>query len=153
MLELDERGFAAHSARLLGDDAGPALAVYRSLYPQASPARLLQYLHCDLTMLPFAPVIAGRHAALAGAPSFLYRFDWETPVYGGKLMSPHALEIAFVFDNIEAARALNGGGARPQTLADRLSRAWAAFAETGDPDTPESGLRRGLRTRPNGLRR
>jgi para-nitrobenzyl esterase len=52
-------------------------------------------------------------------------------------MAPHALEVALVFDNVEAAASLNGGGARPQALADRLGAAWCAFAETGDPNVPE----------------
>jgi para-nitrobenzyl esterase len=140
LLDLREAELLPRAAALLGDDAEEAVAVYRANYPGASPARLLQYLHTDVTMLPFAPAIAERHADLGGALSYLYRFDWETPVLEGRLMSPHALEIAFVFDTIAAAAALNGGGDRPQALADRMSSAWAAFAETGDPNTPASGL-------------
>jgi para-nitrobenzyl esterase len=140
VLDLREPEVLARAASLVGDDAENALALYRTRYPRASAARLYQYLHTDVTMLPFAPAIAERHADLGGAPSYLFRFDWETPVLEGRLMSPHALEISFVFDTVAATAALNGGGDRPQALADRMSRAWTAFAETGDPNTPASGL-------------
>lgn len=139
-LDLDDAALEARAARLLGARAPAVLETYRALHPAASAARLFQYLHTDLTMLPFAPAIAERHAALGGAPSWLYRLDWETPVLGGRLMSPHSLDVALVFDNAECVAALNGGGPRAQAMADRLSRAWTCFAETGDPNTGESGL-------------
>ena len=141
-LDLDDAGLEARSARLLGDHAPAALEVYRGLHPHASAARLFQYLYTDLTMLPFAPVIAERHADLGGAPSWVYRLDWETPVLGGRLMTPHSLDVALVFANAARAEALNGGGPRAHALAGRLSSAWACFAETGDPNTGESGLPR-----------
>ena len=139
-LDLDDAGLEERAARLLGARAPAALETYRGLHPDASAARIFQYLHTDLTMLPFAPAIAERHAGLGGAPSWVYRLDWETPVLGGRLMSPHSLDVALVFANADRAEALNGGGVRAHAIADRLSRAWACFAETGDPNTGESGL-------------
>ena len=53
------------------------------------------------------------------------------------MKSPHALEIAFVFDNTERSARYTGGGARPAALADKMSDAWIAFARTGKPDTPK----------------
>jgi len=50
--------------------------------------------------------------------------SWETPVQGGRLKSPHVLEIAFVFDNTERSARVTGGGARPAALADKMSDAW-----------------------------
>lgn len=139
-LSLDEAGLEARAAALLGDRAAAVLEAYSELHPDASPARRFQYLQTDLTMLPFAPVIAERHAALGRASSWVYRLDWETPALGGRLMSPHALDVALVFANSERAAGLNGGGTRAEAMAERMSRAWARFAETGDPNTGESGL-------------
>ncbi len=51
------------------------------------------------------------------------------------MKSPHALEIAFVFDNTERSARFTGGGARAAALADKISDAWIAFARTGSPDT------------------
>ena len=47
--------------------------------------------------------IAERRAALGKGPVYLYYFRWETPVEGGRLKSPHTIEIPFAFDNIKAA--------------------------------------------------
>jgi para-nitrobenzyl esterase len=81
--------------------------------------------------------IAERRAALGAGPVYLYYFRWETPVEGGRLRSPHTIEIPFVFDNVDRAVALTGGGAEARALADRVSDAWIAFARTGDPNTPK----------------
>lgn len=40
----------------------------------------------------------------------VYRFDWMTPVLDGKLMSPHALEIPFVFGTLGETDELAGPG-------------------------------------------
>ena len=75
------------------------------------------------------------------APTYRYRFDWETPALGGRLKSPHTLEMPFVFDNVQVAPGLTGG-ASPEAvaLAARVSEAWIAFATRGDPNSKKSGL-------------
>jgi para-nitrobenzyl esterase len=79
--------------------------------------------------------IAERRAALGKGPVYLYYFTWETPVQGGRLKSPHTMEIPFAFDNVKISARLTGGGVQAMTLADRVSNAWIAFARTGDPNT------------------
>lgn len=70
------------------------------------------------------------------APVYMYRLDWKTPVAGGILETPHALDIAFVFDNVARSTSFTG----PQTsetarMADLMADAWIAFARTGNPNT------------------
>ena len=70
----------------------------------------------------------------AGAPTYMYRFDWKTPAFGGRLGACHALEIPFVFDNLDAPGAnVFTGGAAPQSLATDMHGAWVSFAKTGEP--------------------
>jgi para-nitrobenzyl esterase len=64
----------------------------------------------------------------------MYRFDWETPVWGGKLKATHGIELPFVFDNVDKAPGMIGKSADLQLLADKISSAWTAFARTGNPD-------------------
>ena len=66
---------------------------------------------------------------------FMYRFDFTTPVLDGRLGSPHALDLAFCFDNLDKTR-LHGGRPEAPALAERVSEAWLAFARTGDPNHP-----------------
>jgi para-nitrobenzyl esterase len=81
--------------------------------------------------------IAERRAALGKGPVYLYYFRWETPVDGGRLKSPHTIEIPFAFDNVQAAKRLTGGGPEAMVLADKVSDTWIAFAKTGNPNQPK----------------
>jgi para-nitrobenzyl esterase len=73
-----------------------------------------------------------------GTPVWAYRFDWPSPAFGGRFGACHALEIPFVFDNLDAPGAdVFTGGAAPQNLAARMHAAWVAFAKTGNPKTDE----------------
>ena len=71
----------------------------------------------------------GRSISITGAG--------KRPSNGGRLKSPHTIEIPFAFDNIKAATRLTGGGAEAMALADKVSDAWIAFARTGNPNTPK----------------
>jgi para-nitrobenzyl esterase len=72
----------------------------------------------------------------ASAPAFASRFDWETPEGGGHMRSPHTVEVPFVFDNIKIAGPLISKMPEAYALAEKVSAAWAAFARTGNPNTP-----------------
>ena len=122
---------------LLGAHADRVLEVYARANAGASPADLYFLIASDHRYSGPVTKIAERRAALGAGPVYLYYFRWETPVDGGRLKSPHTIEIPFAFDNIQAAARLTGGGAEAQALADRVSDAWIAFARTGNPNTPK----------------
>ncbi|MCC5950554.1 MAG: carboxylesterase/lipase family protein [Acidimicrobiia bacterium] len=66
---------------------------------------------------------------------FMYQFDWATPAFEGRLGSCHALEIPFVFDNLDRGGVDSFCGPdAPQSLADAMADAWVAFARTGNPN-------------------
>jgi len=85
------------------------------------------------------PAIRLAEAQVANdTPTFMYRFDWPTPILGGRLGACHAIEIPFVFDNLTAPGAPEfTGGRAPQELATAMHKAWVNFMRTGDPSTPE----------------
>jgi para-nitrobenzyl esterase len=78
---------------------------------------------------------AERKSAQASAPAYMYYFIWKTPVLDGRLRSPHALEIPFVFDNPDSWKGLTGDAPERYALANKISDAWVAFARTGSPNT------------------
>ena len=84
------------------------------------------------------PAVRLAEAQVAHGPVWMYRFTWETPVFGGLLRSTHALEIPFVFDNLDqpGADKFTGHGPERAAIADAMHRAWIAFARTGDPGWP-----------------
>jgi para-nitrobenzyl esterase len=69
------------------------------------------------------------------APVWMYRFDWSSPAFGGKLGAAHALELPFVWNVVDtpAAQMLLGGDASAQALATTMQSAWAAFIRGGAP--------------------
>jgi para-nitrobenzyl esterase len=112
------------------------IALYEKDRPGASPSEVYFAVTTDRMMRMNAIAQAERKAAQGAAPAYMYIFAWRTPVLDGKLRSPHGIELAFVFDNTDKTTGMNGTGADLQPLADKVSSAWAAFARTGNPNTP-----------------
>lgn len=137
---LDEVGLQERLNRLFANDAGKVLDVYRTAHPQATPAQLYIQAWSDHAIMDGTIRQAERQSA--SAPVYLYRFDYETPVFDGKLGSMHTLEGHFVFDQTEAQRAITGGGPEAAQLAAAMSQAWVNFAANGDPNVDASQLPR-----------
>ncbi len=72
------------------------------------------------------------------APTWVYRFDWESPAFDGRLKACHAMELPFVFNTWDApgTELLTGSSPDRSHLADQMHQAWIAFAQHGDPNTP-----------------
>jgi para-nitrobenzyl esterase len=133
---LTEEGMRTRIRELLGSHADEAVRVYQKANPGASPSDIYFLIASDHRYSGPVMKIAERRAALGKGPVFLYYFRWESPADGGRLKSPHTIEIPFAFDNVKAATRLTGGGPDAMALADKVSDAWIAFARTGNPDTP-----------------
>ena len=126
----------AHFTAMLGPRGEPALQVYKQMRPHDPPTYWVTALMTDLMMRVDSIRLAERKAGQGGAPVFMYRLDWETPVLGGALRSPHGVDVPLVFDTVETKRSILGDGPEPQRLADLLSQAWINFARGGDPSQP-----------------
>jgi para-nitrobenzyl esterase len=124
------------TARVAAMPKGSAmLAALKASRPGYSPTHLASALASWSGILGGSVILADRKAAQGGAPVYAYRLDWETPVAGGALKSPHTLEIPLAFDTVATNRALVGEGEAPVKLAGLMSDAWIAFARTGNPNT------------------
>ena len=134
---LDEEAMRKRVRGLIGDNTDRVIDVYRKMNPGSTPSDLYFLIASDYRYGAPVMKIAERRAALNKAPVYLYYFRWETPVQGGRLKSPHTIEIPFVFDNVKVSEQLTGGGPEAMALADKVSDAWIAFARTGDPNTPK----------------
>ncbi len=74
-------------------------------------------------------------AVSGGAPVWSYRLMWRTPVEGGRQITPHSLDLPFVFDNVAVAEHMVGPAtAATAAMTDAICDAWLAFARAGDPN-------------------
>ena len=131
---LDESDLHKPAGRLLGPDADSVIEIFRKHNPDATPSELMFLIKNQYPTAAYSRKIAERKAEHGGAPAYLYRFDWETPVAGGRLKSPHALEIPFVFDNTALAPRLAPDQHYIHALANAMSDRWIAFARSSDPN-------------------
>ena len=125
----------ARVANLAGEHADRVLVTYASMYPDASPADLLLAITTDCNFRIRSVVLAQRRAAQCAAPVWMYAFEWETPVLGGRLKAPHAMDVPFTFDTLDLTNATDLSHAA-RKLAATMSSVWAAFAREGNPAHP-----------------
>jgi para-nitrobenzyl esterase len=119
-------------AAVAGAQTDAVLAYYKTRDPGASPS---DRLTTALTASNFGvrTIIQSEAKAVRGkAPVWTYRLDWETPAYGGRLKSPHSVDVPFIFDTLHVIGAQHQKPGA-QALADRISKTWATFARTGNP--------------------
>ena len=110
------------------------IAAYRAGRPKDSNTDLFLILSSDAGFRAGVLTEADRKAQQAKAAVYQYYFTWRSPVREGKLRSYHTLEIPFVFDNVDNCKSMTGNGQDRYALADRMAKAWVAFARTGNPN-------------------
>ena len=128
---LDETELRQRVAPMLGDKLERVLSTYKKTRPSATPWELLIAVSSEPTHRASIR-LAERKAAGSSAPVYMYLFTWQSDFLGGLFKSAHALEIPFVFDNVDLVP-LTGGRPDKQELVESVSEAWIAFAHRGDP--------------------
>jgi len=130
---LTEEELRRRVAAVAGDQTDALLAACRSTMPQASPADRLIVALTGSNFWVRTVLLAERYAARTRAPVYMYSLDWQSPAHDGRVKAHHAMDLPFVFDNVDAADTTAGAsGARE--LAARISATWTAFARTGSPN-------------------
>jgi para-nitrobenzyl esterase len=126
-IEKSLRTDAAHAAK--------AVDAAKAARPKASLLDLALIIETDASgFRTGVDTEAERKSAQGTAPVYVYRFDWYSPVSGGRLRAMHCMDIPFIFDTIDECQAIVGSGSDRRALADRMSNAWVAFARTGNPN-------------------
>lgn len=122
--------------RAASRDAGAAaqeiVAAYREEYPNLPPYELWCAMRAAQVRDASFALADTKYAA--DGQVWQYLFNWRTPMLGGTPGCFHSAEIAFVFDNADLCVNQTGGGQEALDLATRVSRAWIAFARSGNPN-------------------
>jgi para-nitrobenzyl esterase len=134
----DEAALRDRVKRALRTDDAQAekvVAIYKKGRPKSSHLDLALVIETDASQFRSGTdTEAERKAALGKAPVYMYRFQWYSPVSGGRLRAMHCMDIPFVFENVDLAKSVVGDGPDRYALADKMSSAWVAFARTGNPN-------------------
>ena len=127
-----------------GDRVDEYVAAFAEAWPDYTPQDLLSI---DMMFRPKTLITADAVAKTRKAPTWMYLFTWRSPADNG---SVHGYELNFCFNTPNLhGRVLPEPTDKDWELAANMSRSWANFAATGDPNvkglpewqayTPENG--------------
>lgn len=106
------------------------IAGYKANHPDYSQGDILVRAMTD-TMRMGAIELAEAHANSRSGPTFMYQFEWASPVLP-HLGAAHGIDGSFYFNNTEGLE-ITKGLVDAQMLAAQASTAWANFARAGAP--------------------
>ena len=133
---LDEQSLALRLKSFVPEPDVPGLIeLFRRGDPDATPSALFFKITTARGYWRDSVLQTERKAEQGVAPVYAYRLMWRTPVEGGRRLTPHSLDLPFVFDNVSKAPDMVGErSAATDALASAMSGAWLAFARSGDPN-------------------
>ena len=131
---LDDDGIVARWRPAVGEETAKIVAAYRAERPDATATELWTTVATDWVFR--MPAIRLLEAQLRHQPAcWSYLFTMRSTAFGGALGACHALEIPFVFDNLDrpGVAMFTGEPEGAAELAVAMQEAWIAFARHGDP--------------------
>ena len=104
---------------------------------RAEPFDLLVAISTD-RMFRFHSLEVAAAQARHQPRTYMYLFTWASSADEGRVGSCHALELPFVFGNLQTPLGRLADSDRPGAagLAERMQDAWISFARSGDPGHP-----------------
>jgi para-nitrobenzyl esterase len=127
LYSLDEAGLrtALVKAGLPESKVDPLLALYHRDHPKESPSDLYFRISADCGARRNAAKQAELQLANGKSNVYVYYFEWNTPLAGGKLRAFHTADLPLEMRLVLFPES--------EQLSRQLSAAWAAFARTGNP--------------------
>ena len=114
-------------------DAEAVLKAYQEAFPNKKPIELV-----NMTVAQRKNVLATADAKCKqGAPVYLAWFDYNAPLFNGRIRAFHCSDICYWYKNTDLMVTHTGGGSEPRKVSDQMSAALLAFMRTGDPNCPE----------------
>ncbi len=104
---------------------------YKKVMPGASSVAIRNQIITDAMFRRGTVRAAELHAASAPGRTYLYQFNWVSPIKGIGAM--HGLDLPFMTQNLEAFADIIGDVEPLRDMADIVSDAWVSFAKTGKP--------------------
>lgn len=114
-----------------GDKKEAVKTAFMHAYPNRP---LCEVLSLDTAVRSQVIRMANLLAKRGDTPLYIYMFSWVTPLRNGYAMSFRNSELPFIFNNPEKATFSRVGGTEARRLARIMSRCWASFARSGNPN-------------------
>lgn len=111
--------------------AKEALEALQKAFPAKKPIELINMMVAQRTNVL---ATADAKYAQGGAPVYLAWFDYNAPLWGGRIRAFHCADICYWFKNTDLMVTHTGGGAEPRGVSDQMSEALLAFMRTGNPN-------------------
>ena len=111
--------------------AKEALEALQKAFPKKKPIELINMMVAQRTNVL---ATADAKYAQGGAPVYLAWFDYNAPLWGGRIRAFHCADICYWFKNTDLMVTHTGGGAEPRGVSDQMSEALLAFMRTGNPN-------------------
>ncbi len=132
-LNADEATVIESLRNTYADKTDAYVAAYKKAYPNTKMPSDMAGV--DMMFRPMLlEFVTLKSSVPDGAPIYNYVFKWNAPHLDGMLKSGHCMEIAFVFNNIYRTEEYNGGTPEAYAFAEKMSKTWATFAWTGNPN-------------------
>jgi len=134
--ELDDAGLRERLRRFVPEaDVAHVISVFARSNPGASASELFFKITTARGYWRDSLLQTEAKVRQAGAPVYAYRLMWRTPVEGGRRITPHSLDLPFMFDNVSKAPLMVGPPTdETAAMAQMMSESWIAFARNGDPN-------------------
>jgi para-nitrobenzyl esterase len=138
---LNEAGLLRRCQHLIqGGDVTGLVEAYRQARSQrnlpVTPAELVIAIQSDRVFRMPAIRLAEAHYRRQ-QPTYMYLFNWVSPLMNGILGACHALELEFVFGTLDDN--FTGSGEEAQALSRKIQDAWAGFARHGGTSCESMG--------------
>jgi len=125
------------STRLTHNDTAQGrqlLDMYKRIHPDMRNQMLWLTAESDNTRRWAAQHMGRLKYEQGTAETYLYFFDFHSPVHNNRMGSYHTLDIPFVFYNMDLGASMTGSSQARYKLGHVMSAAWAAFARNGNPN-------------------
>jgi len=136
-LQMSDEDMLTRVRRIARNDEAKArdlVALYRKTHAGITNTDVWLIMNADNTRRANAQLLNELKTAQGKATSYLYFFNWRSPVHKGQMKAYHTLDIPFALYNIDQAASMTGAMQERYVLAHKMSAAFAAFARTGNPN-------------------
>ena len=135
---LDDAAALVYYQKTFAADAQKVWDIYAHHRKNHSAPEMVAAFQTDESFRAPSWKLCERRSATS-TPTWMYWFTWPSPVFDGAFGSCHALDIPFVFHNLNAHRVemLVGNDSAREPIADRISGELLTYARNGVVSWPQ----------------